>query len=71
MNTPIARFGTRDGEILFGRTDDAPPPLRGSNMAPDNQLSPHDVFDRISNNIESVMKGQSMAIRRLLAALAS
>lgn len=34
-------------------------------------ISPHETFQRITRNIESVMKGQGTAIRRLLAALAS
>lgn len=37
----------------------------------DTQITPYEVFQRITSNIESVMKGQSAAIRRLLAALAS
>ncbi|MBA4149894.1 MAG: MoxR family ATPase [Verrucomicrobia bacterium] len=37
----------------------------------DNRIPPHEVFQKISANIESVMKGQTTAIRRLLAALAS
>lgn len=34
-------------------------------------LLPREIYQKISGNIESVMKGQSVSIRRLLAALAS
>src|SRR5438045_9767365 len=37
----------------------------------DDLASARDVFRRIANNIELVMRGQSAAVRRLLAAFAS
>jgi MoxR-like ATPase len=38
---------------------------------PDNHAAARDVYRRITTNIETVMKGQSAAIRKLLAAFAS
>jgi MoxR-like ATPase len=40
-------------------------------MPDTNALSPREIFQKVSANIESVMHGQSTAIRRLLAAFAS
>lgn len=72
MNIPTARFEPRENEVLFGRTDLPNTTLLRSNMpVADSPIPPYEVFRKISTNVESVMKGQSTAIRRLLAALAS
>ena len=61
-----------DSEVLLGRTGSAPPPLSRSIMATSAMKpSPREVYQKISANIESVMHGQSTAVRRLLAAFAS
>ena len=39
--------------------------------SPSHHLSPHAVYQSVTARIESVMRGQSVAIRRLMAALAS
>ncbi len=72
MNIPTVVPEHRDNEILFGRTQVAPPPLNRFSMPnTSSPITPHEVYERIASNIESVMKGQGTAIRRLLAALAS
>ena len=40
-------------------------------MTTPSQASPWDVFHKIVTNIERVMRGQSAAIRKLMAAFAS
>ena len=38
---------------------------------PDNSLSPKEIYETISENIQKVMRGQSAAVRKLLSAFAS
>ena len=38
---------------------------------PDNSLSPKEIYETISGNIQKVMRGQSAAVRKLLSAFAS
>ncbi|MFC1813548.1 AAA family ATPase [Thermodesulfobacteriota bacterium] len=40
-------------------------------MSPENSLSPKEIYETISGNIQKVMRGQSAAIRKLLSAFAS
>ena len=45
--------------------------LSANHQMHSSTLSPREVYQKISSSIESVMKGQTLSIRRLLAALAS
>ena len=73
MNTPTLNHADRhqvNADLLEGRHDS---PTNYS-MATNNTVTTsnaREIYQRIARNIESVMKGQSGAVRRLLAALAS
>jgi MoxR-like ATPase len=54
-----------------GRAAGARRPLPSPGPALSQALSPRAIYDKVTSSIESVMHGQSAAIRRLLAALAS
>ncbi len=56
----------------IGRNNGHAPQLIRPVMPNDsNELAPREVFQKIATNIEAVMQGQSVSIRRLLAAFAS
>ena len=46
-------------------------PVPSVGLMPAQTLSPRAIYEKVTANIKSVMRGQSGAIRRLLAALAS
>src|SRR5579862_6048878 len=80
LNTvkPVATFGDKTHEERSGLLDEASPSAVASHTVPaaalraaPHPLSPRAIYQQVTASIESVMRGQTVAIRRLLAALAS
>jgi MoxR-like ATPase len=75
---PVATFVDKTHQEGGGLLDEAGPAAMARRPspaaappAPSHPLSPRAIYHQVTASIESVMRGQSVAIRRLLAALAS
>jgi len=75
---PVATFLDKthqEGDAVLEQSGSTAPARRPATAAaapaPSPSLSPRAIYQHVTASIESVMRGQSVAIRRLLAALAS
>jgi MoxR-like ATPase len=68
---PAALFVDKTQQEGAGLLDETGAAAVSRRPAPAHPLSPRAIYQQITASIESVMRGQSAAIRRLLAALAS
>ena len=62
---------SHSAERVFLEDRKAPPANFAPNNMTTNSPAAREIYKKIAGNIESVMRGQSMAVRRLLAAFAS